>query len=52
MESPITIRENGINQKVPTKEVIENMKIGDYFMLDKSWIKITISHVLMLKEIL
>ena len=40
------------NRRISTIELIKSMQIGDYFLLDKSWIKITENHVLMVKEIL
>ena len=51
MESSIILTESVKNQRMSTNEVIKNMKIGDYFMLDKSWIQITENHVILVKKI-
>jgi hypothetical protein len=51
MENLIIIADSVKNQIVSTKEVISSMEVGDYFMLDNSWIKITENHVLMAKGI-
>ena len=51
MESSIIITESVKNQRMPTNEVIKNMKIGDYFMLDKSWIQITENHIVLANKI-
>ena len=51
METSIIITESVKNQRLSTNEVIKNMKIGDYFMLDKSWIQITDNHVVLANKI-
>ena len=51
MESSIVFAENVKNQRISTKEVTDNIEIGDYIMLDDSWIQITESHLLLVRKI-
>ena len=38
------------NQRMSTIDVIKTMEIGDYFLVDNSWIQITENHVFLVKN--
>ena len=52
MENTLFTLEDVKNHRIATVDVIKDIRIGDYFKLEDSWIQITKNHVKLAKEIL